>query len=242
MNKLDTDLNNTLKRLLEMEDFQQPEEDGDIEEMSTSAGAGAYNTPNAFASDGDESHLDNDHIEVLGYKKVPKKKKVTFVPESTFKKFATEMNGLNEVSYKDYKGNDTLSSKQKLNTAIKEINSQLFQMERFFKQNKRLKEEDSLNKDAYWKATSHKIFKIHERLKSIQSVLEEFDLAEVLAEVEQTKNQKILDFIVACNAEVPKERHWSLDDLQQLDNVAIARVYNNRIKLCPELAIKYKAK
>ena len=47
------------------------------------------------------------------------------------------------------KNNPTMNSKQKLNTAIKEINSQLFQIERFFKQNKRLKEEDSLNKDSY---------------------------------------------------------------------------------------------
>ena len=40
-----------------------------VDEMSTSAGAGVYETPNAFGELGD------DTIEMLGYKKVKKKAK-----------------------------------------------------------------------------------------------------------------------------------------------------------------------
>ena len=49
----------------------------DIEEISTSVGAGGYETPNAFGDLGD------DTIEMLGYKKVKKVKK-NEVKESDF--------------------------------------------------------------------------------------------------------------------------------------------------------------
>lgn len=65
-------------------DFMMNEFPDDVNEMSTSAGAGGYETPNAFGE------LSNDNIEMLGYKKVKKKSKSS-VKESTFVRISSQL-------------------------------------------------------------------------------------------------------------------------------------------------------
>lgn len=76
-----TDLEPTETEQGGMTDTPSTEDEEEITEMSTSGGAGGYDTPNAFGE------LSNDKIEMLGYKKVSKKKLDT-VKESTFKALA----------------------------------------------------------------------------------------------------------------------------------------------------------
>lgn len=64
-------------------DFMMNELDEDITEMSTSAGAGGYETPAAFGDVGD------DTIEMLGYKRIKKNK--SNVAESTFMKLSSQL-------------------------------------------------------------------------------------------------------------------------------------------------------
>lgn len=64
-----------------MTDEPMTKDDDELDEESTSGGIGGYETPNAFGD------LPNDKIEMLGYKKVAKKKLDT-VKESTFKALA----------------------------------------------------------------------------------------------------------------------------------------------------------
>lgn len=64
-------------------DFIMNELGEDIAEMSVAAGAGPYDTPNAFGDLGD------DTIEMLGYKKVKKAK--SNVKESTFVKLSSQL-------------------------------------------------------------------------------------------------------------------------------------------------------
>ena len=64
-------------------DFIMNELGEDITEMSTSAGAGGYETPAAFGDVGD------DTIEMLGYKRVKKNK--SNVAESTFMKLSSQL-------------------------------------------------------------------------------------------------------------------------------------------------------
>ena len=64
-------------------DFMMNELTDDISEMSVAAGAGPYDTPNAFGDLGD------DTIEMLGYKKVKKNK--SNVAESTFMKLSSQL-------------------------------------------------------------------------------------------------------------------------------------------------------
>ena len=64
-------------------DFMMNELTDDISEMSVAAGAGPYDTPNAFGDLGD------DTIEMLGYKRVKKNK--SNVAESTFMKLSSQL-------------------------------------------------------------------------------------------------------------------------------------------------------
>jgi len=64
-------------------DFMMNELGEDITEMSVAAGAGPYETPNAFGDVGD------DTIEMLGYKRVKKNK--SNVAESTFMRLSSQL-------------------------------------------------------------------------------------------------------------------------------------------------------
>ena len=102
-------LNKKLDKMFE-EDFKKIEEE-ELDELNITGGGESYDTPKAF-----------------------KKKKKKKTDESTFMRMARLMN-LNEISYKEYKSDDSLNSKQKVNKAIKEVNSRLYKIERIINQN-----------------------------------------------------------------------------------------------------------
>ena len=78
-------------------------------------GEGPIKTPNAFSKSKDEDDLDDDHIEVLGYKKSKEKKMNTAKLESLERKLE---NKINEISYKDFKRDENLKQHQKINHSI----------------------------------------------------------------------------------------------------------------------------
>ena len=143
-------------------DFPVGEYD-DIEEISTSAGAGPYETPNAFGS------LSDEDIEMLGYKKVQPKKSVK---ESTFMKYSKEL-FLNELSYNEYKKDPIASPKQKINSSVNYINRGLKEIEKVVNQNVRLKQEMGIDNSIYWKSSREQLNKISERLLRVSKQLKE---------------------------------------------------------------------
>ena len=145
----------------EEDDFQI----NDIEEISTSAGAGGYETPNAFGELGD------DTIEMLGYKKVKKVKK-NEVKESDFMKFSKELY-LNEISYNEYRKDPIASPKSKINNSINFINRGLKEIEKVVNQNVRLKQEIGVDNGIYWKSSRENLTKISERLLRVSRQLKE---------------------------------------------------------------------
>jgi len=149
-------------RLIDEEDDLQID---DIEEMSTSAGAGGYETPNAFGELGD------DTIEMLGYKKVKKVKK-NEVKESDFMKFSKELY-LNEISYNEYRKDPIASPKSKINNSINFINRGLKEIEKVVNQNVRLKQEIGVDNGIYWKSSRENLTKISERLLRVSKQLKE---------------------------------------------------------------------
>jgi len=149
-------------RLIDEEDDLQID---DIEEISTSAGAGAYETPNAFGELGD------DTIEMLGYKKVKKVKK-NEVKESDFMKFSKELY-LNEISYNEYRKDPIASPKSKINNSINFINRGLKEIEKVVNQNVRLKQEIGVDNGIYWKSSRENLTKISERLLRVSKQLKE---------------------------------------------------------------------
>ena len=140
-------------------------EEDELDEMSTSAGAGAYDTPNAFGELGD------DTIEMLGYKKVKKVKKEA-VEESDFKKLSKEM-FINEIAYNEYKKDPIASPKQKINTSINYINKGLREIEKVVNHNVRLKQEMGVDNGIYWKSSRENLTKISERLLRVSKQLKE---------------------------------------------------------------------
>tara|TARA_B100000424_G_scaffold203252_1_gene160344 strand:- start:451 stop:897 length:447 start_codon:yes stop_codon:yes gene_type:complete len=144
------------KKLKELEDKLKEEE---VDEANVTGTAdGPYNTPYAF---GKKKKKD---IEVLGYKKVKESKFMTLA-KTTF---------LNERSYKEYKKDETYTSKQKVNNSIKEINSKLAKIERIVNQNIKLKSETGVDRNSYWKSTRSNLQKIAERMARITERLRRF--------------------------------------------------------------------
>ena len=170
---------NTFKKILK--ESREPEDNshliddadddfplGDIEEMSTSAGAGGYETPNAFGELGD------DTIEMLGYKKVKKVKKEVKKPvkESEFMRLSKELY-LNEISYNEYRKDPIASPKAKINNSINYINRGLKEIEKVVNHNVRLKQEMGVDNNVYWKSSRENLTKISERLLRVSKQLKE---------------------------------------------------------------------
>lgn len=129
----------------------------DIEEMSTSDGAGAYDTPNAFGE------LPDSAIEVYGYKKVKKKK------NSKYMEVASSQH-LSE-SYIEFIKDPFKSAEAKLNQSISTINSTLRQLERVIAYNVKLKDSIQLDNRVYGADSKRKIEKINDRMITITQQL-----------------------------------------------------------------------
>jgi hypothetical protein len=143
---------NNINKLIEGLDKEE-----EVDEASVTGDIAGYETPNAFVGDSkeDEDEWEKDSVKSTGYKVVGENM-------STFKKMM-----LGEVSYKTYKTDPTLSSKQKVNTSIKEINKKLYEIERAINHAVKLKTEDGVDTGQYWKSTNHRLRKISERLLKI---------------------------------------------------------------------------
>jgi hypothetical protein len=129
------------------------EHDEELDEISVTGAGEAYDTPKAF--------------------KKKKKKDDDEVNESNFMRIAKQ-SFLTEASYTDYKRDESATSKQKVNKAIKEINSKLFVIERLINQNVKLKTEDGVDATKYWKSTRGNLYKISEKMIRISEKLRRF--------------------------------------------------------------------
>ena len=128
-----------------------------LDEANATGEGEAYDTKYSFGK------LDDEDIEVFGYKKVK---------ESTFKKAAKLMIG--EGSYKEYKKDPSRTPKQKVNMAVKSINSKLHEIEKILAHNIKLKNESDVDKSRYWKSTKRNLYTISERMQRISEKLRKF--------------------------------------------------------------------
>ena len=87
--------------------------------------------------------------------------------KSKFKKISQKI-FLNEGNYKDFKNDETKTSKKKLNESIARMNGMLSVIERILKQNIKLKNETmGENDNVLWKTSEGKLHKIRGRMTSI---------------------------------------------------------------------------
>ena len=132
-------------------------------------GAGPPKTPYAFAKSEDD--MDDDHIEVFGYKKVKSKKLNT--ETKVIKRLEDKLEKLIEATYKDYKNDDSMKAHQKVNRSIKEINRLMWEVEKIVNQNTKLKNEMGVHNGQYWKSTQKRFGKISERMLKVARNLKE---------------------------------------------------------------------
>lgn len=120
----------------------------DIEEVSTSAGAGSYMTPKAFGK------ADDDTVEALGYRRVQ---------EAMDKKYAQLIEG-----YRSYvTDNPKMTSEAKVKSTITNVSKKLKEIEELVRNASRLKTESGMSKDGYGPRVEKALNKISERLIKI---------------------------------------------------------------------------
>lgn len=170
--------------------------DDELKEASTTGGVPGYLTPKAFSKTGKTDNAGVDTAKSQGYTKAPE-------TDKWFKKM-NEAIQLSEITYKEYKKAPGMSSKHKLNNAIKECNRALFEIERYLKQNKKLREEEGLGLNEYWKSTAVKLVRMNERLKSLQKEIKNFGLKEILSKIQEEDLKKIEE--EAMKSEKPSKK------------------------------------
>ena len=139
----------------------------ELEEMNVTGnldgGEGPPKTPFAFGKgrNMDKKKTKDISTSSTGFTMVDEQPKKIYkgnIGESTYKKVMSEMN------YRDYKKDESMNAKQKVNTSIREVNRKLYEIERIIHQNNKLKTEMGVTSESYWKSTRAKFGKISERM------------------------------------------------------------------------------
>jgi hypothetical protein len=151
----------------------------DIEEANVTAnmdgGEGPVKTPMAFSDgsakakkkqkDNAENSTDNELVKDTD--------KHSVKLESMYKKMISQMENINETSYRDYKKDPTSTPQQKVNRGIMEVNKMLAEIEKIVTNNLRLKTETGVQSGHFWKTTGKRFAKINERMLRVAHRLKE---------------------------------------------------------------------
>lgn len=157
---------------------------GEVQETSVTGMVAGYDTPRAFsASPEDFKEKTKDNAEQLGYKVVPKEKRKHSISKEEFANqevdksnesmYKQAMKSLHEASYKEYKGDKTKTTSEKINTSIKELNQSLLRVERAVGHALRLKTEMAVDQRTLWRSSHSRLVKIGERLNRIGKKINE---------------------------------------------------------------------
>jgi len=128
--------------------LKKVQEEKEIDEASTSAGAGSYMTPKAFGK------ADDDTVEAMGYKRVQ---------EAMDQKYEQLIEGYKHFAL----GENNSSPTQTVNRAIREVAKQLKSIEETVKYTSRLKTESGISHSGFSSGTHNALRKISERLIKI---------------------------------------------------------------------------
>jgi len=80
---------------------------------------------------------------------------------------------VNEVTYREFKNDESMTSRQKVGTAIKQMNGLLYQMEQLIRQSSKLKNEMGMDPSEYWKSTHSKLERVTRRVVKVAKHLKE---------------------------------------------------------------------
>jgi len=142
-------MNTSIRNLIERLDNEYP-----LEEDNTTAAIPPVDTPNAFRKK-EKDWEDETHPSEHYFKKI----------EST----------INELSYGDFKGDDTKNEKQKINSNLIEMNRKLREVEQMINHASKLKTESGSDSSVFWKGTLGSFVKIKERLNRLSQKIVEMN-------------------------------------------------------------------
>jgi glucan-binding YG repeat protein len=144
-------------------DVNEELNEDEIEEASTSAGAGAYMTKNFVAK---RKQTNPNLKQSTGYTDVPKTKLHTeydYVQEAMDHKYEQLIEGYRDFALSDAK----MSPAKKVNASIREVAKKLKEIEETIKYTGRLKEESGIAHSGFSSGTHNALRKISERLIKI---------------------------------------------------------------------------
>jgi hypothetical protein len=144
-NKLREFIRQTIK---EMED--------ELEEISVTGNISGYNTPFAFGK------KDDDRVERLA----------NLTGYTTFKEFKESKDKLVENRWLKLK-KERKTPNQKIGVGIRELRNQLTEMEKFVEWYGRIKNENELEPNNYWKRTQKHLGAISERIKTLSEKIKQ---------------------------------------------------------------------
>ena len=169
-----------IKRLKESESYKKFRDE--INETSTTGMVAGYDTPKAFSPDSGEGKekfdaQTKDNVEQFGYKIAPKQKRKHSISKEQLMKqesvYKQMMSSIQEASYKEYKGDKTKTTNDKINNSIKELNQSLMKVERAVGHALRLKTEMAVDQRLLWRSSHSRLTKIGERLNRIGKKINE---------------------------------------------------------------------
>lgn len=113
-------------------------------EVSVTGGVDGYSTPKAFAADGKHKEDWVKHMASL-----------------------TGYSSVNENRFQRLRMDQTLTPNQKIGLGIRETRRKLDEIEKFLEWYGKIKNENKLKGENFWKRTNHHIYRIKERLSNI---------------------------------------------------------------------------
>lgn len=142
MSKQLTALKNSIREILA--EIEKEEEEKLQKEISVTGGVAGYDTPRAFSSNGQhKSGYTKKMASLTGYSAV------------------------NENRFQKLRLDQTLTPNQKIGLGVREIRRKVDEIEKFLEWYGKIKKENSLKGENFWKRTNHHIYRIKERLSNI---------------------------------------------------------------------------
>lgn len=139
-----------------------------IDELNQTSGGEVVDTPFAFAkkvNDPDDA----------AYSEPVEETDLYFKKLDEFYQRIHDVTLLRELSYKDYKGDQNRTERQKINDNIKLINGKLREVEQMINHASKLKAESGANQTVFWKGTLGNFQKIKERLNRLSNKIVEMN-------------------------------------------------------------------
>ncbi len=142
MSKQLTALKNSIREILS--EIEKEEEEKLKKEITVTGDVAGYDTPRAFSSNGKhQSGYTKKMASLTGYSAV------------------------NENRFQKLRLDQTLTPNQKIGLGVREIRRKVDEIEKFLEWYGKIKKENSLKGENFWKRTNHHIYRIKERLSNI---------------------------------------------------------------------------